>query len=65
MFTEAEFQAAALKDITNNLKGGGLQLAKMGVNNDTFLSIQEQMKLKAYLESSTYDQRLATAKKIK
>ena len=63
VFTEAEFQAAALKDITNNLKGGGLQLAKMGVNNDTFLSIQEQMKLKAYLESSTYDQRLATAKK--
>lgn len=63
VFTEAEFQAAALKDITNNLKGGGLQLAKMGVNNDTFLSIQEQMKLKAYLEASTYDQRLATAKK--
>jgi len=62
-FTEAEFQAAALKDITKNLQGGGLQLAKMGANNDTFLSIQEQMKLKAYLESGTYDERLAQAKK--
>ena len=62
-FTEAEFQAAALKDITKNLQGGGLQLAKMGANNDTFLSIQEQMKLKAYLESGTYDERLAAAKK--
>ena len=62
-FTEAEFQAAALKDITSNLQGGGLQLAKMGANNDTFLSIQEQMKLKGYLENATYDERLAAAKK--
>ena len=62
-FTQAEFQAAALKDITSNLQGGGLQLAKMGSNNDTFLSIQEQMKLKGYLENATYDERLAAAKK--
>jgi predicted chitinase len=61
-FTQAEFQAAALKDITSNLQGGGLQLAKMGSNNDTFLSIQEQMKLKAHLEGATYDERLAAAK---
>jgi hypothetical protein len=62
-FTQAEFQAAALKDITSNLQGGGLALAKMGANNDTFLSIQEQMKLKGYLENATYDERLAAAKK--
>lgn len=62
-FTQAEFQEAALKDITENLSGAGTQLARIGANNDTFLSIQEQMKLKAYLESGTYDERLAAAKK--
>ena len=62
-FTEAEFQAAALEDIRKNLQGSATQLAKMGANNDTFLSYQEQIKLKAYLESGTYDERLAQAKK--
>ena len=60
-FTQAEFQQAALKDITANLSGAGTQLAKIGANNDTFLSIQEQMKLKAYLEAGTYDDRAKAA----
>ena len=62
-FTQAEFQQAALKDITANLSGAGTQLAKIGANNDTFLSIQEQMKLKAYLEAGTADEREEAAKK--
>jgi putative chitinase len=62
-FTQAEFQQAALGDITANLSGAGTQLAKIGANNDTFLSIQEQMKLKAYLEAGTADEREEAAKK--
>ena len=61
-FTQAEFQAAALKDINSNLNGAGTSLAKIGANNDKFLSIQEQMKVKAYLEAGTYEEREAAAK---
>jgi hypothetical protein len=62
-FTQAEFMAAAQADVTKNLNGSATQLAKIGANNDTFLSIQEQQKIKAMMETGTIEEREAAAKK--
>ena len=62
-FDANAFQQAALKDINANLAGAGTSLAKIGANNDTFIAIQEQMRLKAALETGTIDERRAAAEK--
>jgi hypothetical protein len=62
-FTQAEFMAAAQRDVTKNINGSALQLAKIGANNDTFIGIQEQQKLAAMMSTGTMEEREEAAKK--
>lgn len=61
-FTQAEFMAAAQADARKNIEGQGKDLAKIGANNATYLSIQEQGKLVAMGVTGTVDEQLAAAK---
>lgn len=62
-FTANEFMAAANKDAQKNITGGGLQLAKIGANNDSFLSIQGQSKLLNMQLNGTLEENLEAADK--
>jgi hypothetical protein len=61
-FTQAEFMAAAQKDAAANVTGYAKDLAKMGVNNETFIGFQEQNKLVAMKATGTVEEQLAAAK---
>jgi predicted chitinase len=60
-FTQAEFMAAANEDAKKNLSGAGLQLAKMGANNETFIAIQEQQRFANMMLTGTIEERLEAA----
>jgi hypothetical protein len=60
-FTQAEFMAAAQKDAAANVTGYAKDLAKMGVNNETFIAFQEQNKLAAMKATGTVEEQLAAA----
>jgi len=62
-FTQAEFQAAALRDLKGSAREQSIALSKVGANNDTYLKLSEQNKLIGAFESGTVDEKRAAASK--
>ena len=62
VFEQGEFEAAMTRDMSKQALEQSSQLAQIGVNNKTYMSFQETLKGKAYLEAGTYDERIKKAK---
>jgi len=62
-FTETEFFAALFKDSNAALNGFSKDLGKIGANNQSFIRIQDLIKLKSMSELGSYDEREKAAER--